>query len=285
MAVSADETAVESDVARLVCRHGAKLRAHEIRLGDAVFIVQKLEDIQLDRLGQILLKRSRTGKQVELFPVDAVREGFAHLIAREMRQKIVDIKDRIGVILTDYKLHRCAVGSRDHAVQCQCNRRPLIFFDAAVIMRFEEAQPLRLIKRMLLEIHARRIDMRGGKIHAVFKRFRPEYKCGKALAAVVVIILAARHDLHSEGIRRKARRFKKRHAFLDAFPLGFAAVEEFHVVRGIIIRRGDVLLGERLIGILGLVEKLVFELLSRCFFLVFLFCHRKCILSCLNRFM
>ena len=71
--VSADQAAVEADVRHLCRRHHFKLGGEEILLGHTVFFIEKLENVELDKLAALVgLERKRTDDNVQLFALDSV---------------------------------------------------------------------------------------------------------------------------------------------------------------------------------------------------------------------
>ena len=88
-----------------------------------------------------------------------------------MRQEVGYDKLRIGRIVADAHVDRLAVFERDHAVQLERNGDPLVFLYAAVVMGLEIRKLVAFVKRILLEVDARRIDMRTGDNAAFLKAF------------------------------------------------------------------------------------------------------------------
>ena len=64
-----------------------------------------------------------------------------------MRQNICDGELRISRFFTDADLDDRAVALHDNAVHGERNRRPLVLFDAAVVVRFEVRHLGGFIKR------------------------------------------------------------------------------------------------------------------------------------------
>ena len=78
-----------------------------------------------------------------------------HLLAGQVDQQVGDAEHRIVRVVAHLGVHHGAVFLRDHAVQRQRQRDPLVVLDAAVIMRIEQREPVRLVQRVLLEVEAR----------------------------------------------------------------------------------------------------------------------------------
>ena len=136
MTVSADKTAIETDISCLICGNHFKLRTHEIALCDAVFIIENLHDI-------------------ELYTRDDITACLCHLTACEMREQVCDIENRVIIVFADNNLDHASVLLGNNAVNGKRYGCPLIFLDAAVVMRLEEAETVRFIERMLLQVYSR----------------------------------------------------------------------------------------------------------------------------------
>ena len=83
-----------------------------------------------------------------------------------MGKKIGDHKFGVAFIIAYANGDAGAVFLINYAVKRKGNRRPLIFFDTAVIMGLEIAELLILIKRIGLEVEPRGIYMRGNDFGA-----------------------------------------------------------------------------------------------------------------------
>ena len=83
-----------------------------------------------------------------------------------MRKQIGNADNRIGWIFTQCNLHACSVFFCHNTVQCQRHRNPLIFFDAAIVVRVQIREFFVFVQRILLDIDARRVNMCTQNIHA-----------------------------------------------------------------------------------------------------------------------
>ena len=73
MTVTADKTAVESDIRDLCRRNHFQLGREKILLNHSVLLVKKLKDIELNKLAALVrLKRKRTDDNVQLLALDSV---------------------------------------------------------------------------------------------------------------------------------------------------------------------------------------------------------------------
>ena len=90
-----------------------------------------------------------------------------------MRQQVGHAEHRVGLIIADVHLYHLAVGGRHHAVQRQGQRRPLVVLDAAVVVGVQKREVVGLVQRVLLDVEARRVDMRPQDVHALGDRRGP----------------------------------------------------------------------------------------------------------------
>ena len=155
MTVSADKTAIETDISCLICGNHFKLRTHEIALCDAVFIIENFHDIELYRVACLYAVGARTDENIELFTRDDITACLCHLTACEMREQVCDIENRVIIVFADNNLDHASVLLGNNAVNGKRYGCPLIFLDAAVVMRLEEAEAVRFIERMLLQVYSR----------------------------------------------------------------------------------------------------------------------------------
>ena len=93
-----------------------------------------------------------------------------------MNEQIRHAEYRVGFILADNDINDRAVFFRHYTVNGERHGNPLIFFNAAVIMRIHICKAAVFIQRVLLDIKARTVDMRSQNVHAVFQRLAADIK-------------------------------------------------------------------------------------------------------------
>ena len=191
-----------------------------------------------------------------------------------MRQQIGDDKLRLIRLAADGNVDRAAVLERDGAVQLQRDRDPLVLLDAAVIVRLEIRQLRILIHWRLLEIEARRVDVRARDHTAVIERLLTEHGQHERLAAVVDIHLRARLQLHTERIRHEARFLRHADCFLNGLALGARGVEKALISLGVGKDLPGLLGVDLIIAVLRLIKQLFLPLLE---FLIFAHESTSCI--------
>ena len=236
VAVGQNHAAVKAHIARLARRNDLKLRGEEILLLHAVFIRQQLEHVGLHRVLFLALKRPATDDQVERLALDHFLRVLGHLLLREVHQQVGDAEHRVVFVLADVDDDLFAGLPDDHAVQRQRDGDPLIFLDAAVIMRIQIRQIGILIERVLLHVDARGVDVRAEDIHALLQRLLAQHEEHEALAHPVGIDARARFQLPARANDRvqilKAVRLRQLLAVGHALALRFAVVDEIAVCLG-----------------------------------------------------
>ena len=99
-----------------------------------------------------------------------------------MDQKIGYAEHGIAFVVAHVHLDHGAVGLDHHAVQCKWQRDPLIRLDAAVVVRVQKREAVGLCKRILLEVKARRVDVRAENVQALRERLLPDVREHERLA-------------------------------------------------------------------------------------------------------
>ena len=84
-----------------------------------------------------------------------------------MRQKVCNAKYRVVGFFADMNIHSLAVCFDYHAVNCQRNGRPLVFFYSAVIVCFEICYLGVFVERIRLQIKARAVYVAYDNVDAV----------------------------------------------------------------------------------------------------------------------
>ncbi len=239
MAVGADKRAVKADVAGVVRRYAAQLCGQEIRLGHAVFAVQVLHDGELDLLAALLvhgLARDRADEDIQTLTLDDLGRLFAHLISRQMGEKVGDDELRVARLVADAHLDAldlALVADADNAAQLERNGGPLVLLDAAVVVGLEKGHAVVLVERHSADVDARRVQMCGGQTDALCEALRADHGEHDALVAVDAVNLVT--GLEGIVARPCAKALGLCHAcdLLHGVALGLSLVEEGLVALGI----------------------------------------------------
>ena len=148
MTVGGDEAAVEADVARLAGGHDLQLGGDEVLLHDAVFLIEELEDVELEAIRAVLSReRTAADEQVQALAGNGLVERLFALLAAEVRQQIVDDELRVALVRADVDGDRGTVAAHDHAVQLKGDRHPLVLADTAVVVGLEVGHLGLLVER------------------------------------------------------------------------------------------------------------------------------------------
>ena len=105
-------------------------------------------------------------------------------------------------------------------MQLQRDGDPLVFADAAVVVRLDVGKLRILIEGVGLEVQTRRVSMGRADVRAFGKRFFSDHGQQDGLAAVDGVDLVARLEGHTGGQLAEARLFGQLHGGHDAFALG-----------------------------------------------------------------
>ena len=186
LAIANHHRAIEPAIARVARGNHLDLSRKEIFLFDAVALQKQLHDMRAYRF---LLRSARDLLFVGLFffgwlcfggffsvfnderfaPKQNV-EAFAfhhfpaillHLLCAQMRQQIGHAEDRVGWIVAQRNIDHGAILLGHYAFECERQRDPLIVLDAAVIVGIEQHKIRSFVKRILLQVETRGIDMRA----------------------------------------------------------------------------------------------------------------------------
>ena len=119
-----------------------------------------------------------------------------------MGKQIADVEDRIVLIFPDADGHIGAVLLGHDPVQRKRQGHPLILLDAAVIVRLEESDSFRLIKRVRPDIKPGAVDVSRCDEKSIIQRFLSHDCRNEALVLVepvdpvaCLILLAGLEDL------------------------------------------------------------------------------------------
>ena len=171
VAVRADHTAVKAHIRRLDGRNGLQLRAGKITFGDAVFLVQERQRIQLDALFQLFVRiRQRADHDIQLLAPQTVRQRAFILLCAQVRQQVRHAKHRVSRFLAQADFHLGAVLAVHYTVQGQRRGSPLVFANPTVIMRLEQRDVAVLVQRIRFEVKTRGINVRHHQTHALVQR-------------------------------------------------------------------------------------------------------------------
>ena len=176
----------------MLCRYHRELCTHEVRLGDAVHLVENREHLQLECLLHFRIgDRCRAEEHIQLLTLDPVCEGTLHLLLREVRQKVGYDEDRIPRLLAEIEVDGATVTQHHTSVQCERGHRPLILLDATIVVRLEERELLLLIERIRLQVEARAVNVGDIEMHTLIERTLTDRGQDDALATVIEIYLVA----------------------------------------------------------------------------------------------
>ena len=225
MAVAADHAAVKADVAHREGGHKLKLRTEEIALHNIIFLVEQFHNVELHKLAALIAAEGAAADEnIELLAPHAVRQCALHLLLCQMGEQVGHHEFRLIRLVTDGHIDLAAVAADDHAVQGEGDCRPLVFFDAAVIMGFEQGHLKILIKRVGLEIQAGGVNVRRGNPHALAHALFADDGEDNGFFTVQAVNLIARLVFLLRIKGDKAQRLRLAAEESGGFPLRFGGI-------------------------------------------------------------
>ena len=183
-----------------------------------------------------------------------------------MDQQVGHTEDRVVRVLADRDLHDRAVLLGHDAVQRQRRGRPLVFLDAAVVMRLEIGQLAVLIEGVRLEIEARGVDVRGADVRAVVERLGADDGEDHALAAVVAVDAVAGLEAHAGSEGDEAGLLGLGDRPVDGLAFNFTGRNKVHIVADVRLHRGAVSLGDTVVAVLRVGKQHFAQRFVFCFF-------------------
>ena len=161
---------------KMACRAGRgdfDFGGRKVLFLKAVGVFHQFEDAELrlfaDLLVIVFLVDGTGGDEhVEGFAGDGGAERLAGLVAAKMREEVGDGQNGIIWLLADVQLDFRAVFLEDDAMEGEREGDPLVFLDAAIVMRVEQDELVVFVERRRLEVETRAVDMGADEFEAVF---------------------------------------------------------------------------------------------------------------------
>ena len=233
MAIAQQHAAIQAEIARFARRHSLNLGGEHVVFFDVIALLEEFEQQRLDRLFLFALQRTAAQDDIQILATDHLGGLLAHLVGRQVDQQIRDAHNRVVFILAHHDIDQRAVLLGHHAVQRHGAGDPLILFDAAVIVRIGIGDIVSLVEGVLLDIDARRIDVRAHDIDALFQRLLAQVEQHHGLAHAIDIYLVAgfKGALLRDGLLQIniASLLRGGDRFGHAFALGFAVIQKIAV--------------------------------------------------------
>ena len=108
-----------------------------------------------------------SNEDIEVFAFDHFGRLFLQLVLSEVHQQIGDAEHGVAFVFAHVHLDDAAVFLGDYAMDGQGKRDPLVFLDAAVIMRVKQRESARFIQRVLLDVQAGAVNVGAEDIEAL----------------------------------------------------------------------------------------------------------------------
>ena len=248
MSVSRDQTAVQSDVSCFACRNHFQLSRDQILFDQSVFLIQKFEDAQFHAVG-IFLVTDRTGadQNIQDFRWYCLIQDLLIGWLAQMRKQILDDELRIILVTADIDCHALAVLQDDYPMKLQRSCQPLVFPDAAIVMRLQICQLRIFIQRVWLQIQTRCIRVRCCQINALLQALGTDHSQHDGFATVIEIHFISGFQLHSCFIFFKAFALCQFDAVVHAQALRLSMIQEILIrlavrIHFLFFRRGQIVI-------------------------------------------
>ena len=212
MTVAQNHRAIEAEVASTPSGNHFDFGGQEILFLDIVFLSKQLERVRFDRLlrcqllyfcfvGVVLFsylviyhEGTPSHQHVEIFTRDSFRRLLLHLVFGEVDQQIRHAEHGVTLIFAHVNRHDAAIFLGNDTMQCERYRDPLVVLDASVVMRIEMQQLVALEQRVLLEVEARRIDVRTQDVEPTHERLFTQMHEDDRFAMRLRVDLVARFE-------------------------------------------------------------------------------------------
>ena len=150
-----------------------------------------------------------------------------------MYQNIGHTDYRIFRVFSDRYLNYCSIFFHYCSVKSQRRCHPLIFFDAAIIMRIQICHSAVFVQRFLLDIQPRGINMRTNKQHSLFHRVCSDFHHNYCLVHIDCIYLIAgfqRFPVFQDFLQITVSMFPGNTADIGrTLPFCFSGIQKFFV--------------------------------------------------------
>ena len=111
----------------------------------------------------------------------------------------------------------------------------MIFFDAAVVVRFQKGHAFVFVKRILLDVEPRAVDVGSDDSHSLRKSLLGSYfQKNQTLTAVVEVFFVAYRQFISEFVFGKTVFLRNGDRRFHGVALGFGSVQKLFVALGIV---------------------------------------------------
>ena len=151
-----------------------------------------------------------------------------------MWQKICNYKFRFVILFANHNIRLRSVLADHNSMDCKRHRNPLILLHTAIIMGIQVSNLLLLIKRILLDINSRRINMSPQNIHTILNRLRScleEDDCPSHIIHINFITGFYRFFIFPEFLHVPVSGFLcKTNCLSDTFSLRLSRIQTFPVL-------------------------------------------------------
>ena len=233
MAVGTQQAPVQTYLAALAGGNQIQLSRQEVGLGDAVALIEKLQNVQLHQVGTLTLQRLGAQDHVQLLACNDLCSGLLHLITCQMDQQIGDHQNGVVSLFADGDGNVGAVLQADNAVQCQLHGGPLVLLDAAVVVGLKVCDLGILIQGIGFQVQTGGVHVSGADIGTLCQGLGADHSQSDGLVAIIVVDLVTGLSFHTGGEGLEAVLLSLGDGPGGCFALSLGCVHECHVALGI----------------------------------------------------
>ena len=156
MPIGSDHTAIQADIHRTESRYKLQFGTGQILFANPILVVKQLHDLSLIPVFSLFILRGGACEQdIQILRLDGLSQRLSGLLLGEMGQQIRHAELGITIFFPHADFHAASVLAHHRAVHSQGDRRPLVFFNPAVVMRFQKGHLIFLVQRNGFQIQTR----------------------------------------------------------------------------------------------------------------------------------
>ena len=133
-------------------------------------------------------------EDVEIFAFNHFGRLFLKLVLCQVHQQVGDAEHGVTFVFAHVHLDDAAVFLGDYAMDGQGQRDPLVFLDAAVIVRVKQRESARFIQRVLLDVQAGAVNVSAKDVQAFFHGAAADLRQDDRLAEAFGVHFIARFE-------------------------------------------------------------------------------------------
>ena len=181
MTIAQDHGAIKAHVTSRTCRNNLKLSGEKVCFLNTVEVLQDIDDVSLNGFLWLVAfcisgflailapnKWTIANNKIQHLALDDLGSSLSKLLSAQVDEKVGDAENRVSWILANAYVYDATVFKCKNAMNCQRNGDPLVLFDAAVVVGVKGSKLVALLKRVLLDVQARGVDVSTKNVQTLF---------------------------------------------------------------------------------------------------------------------